>query len=333
MVTQIAENERFTTEVVDFHTGRSTGIGGSDAPAVVGLSKWKSPYAVYLDKLGLSEKSDASEQMEIGTAMEPVIAKLYHDRTGRDVVVPSVLYRSKKAPFMIGHLDGLSNTESGIIGLEFKNTRGLPATEWGESGTDEVPEAYIIQCQHYMAVTGLNRFDLAALIGGSELRIYHIIRNDALIENMVELERRFWNDHVLAQVAPPIDGSKAATEWIKKTMRADDGTVLQADDYVTELASQLKIARAISANAELQQTEVENKIKAIMDKASVLEGKGFKITWKKAKDSQSVDYKAIAEDLIKRFLTAENAAELITKHTTAKEGSRRFLPKFSDEEK
>lgn len=41
---------------------RKEGIGGSDAAAIVGLSKWKSPYQLWLEKTGQVEAEDISDK-------------------------------------------------------------------------------------------------------------------------------------------------------------------------------------------------------------------------------------------------------------------------------
>ena len=303
---------------------RTTGIGGSDAPAVCGISRFKTPLEVYLDKKGLREDTAPSEAMELGNRLEPEIARLYADRMGVTVYKPDNLFRHKEHPFMIGHLDGIVDANgNGKYGLECKLTRGLPATEWGESGTDEVPESYIMQVQHYMAVTGLNRFDIAALVGGTEFRIYHIQRNDALIDYMIKLEADFWNSHVLAGVPPMIDGSDAATKWLKRQFPSDSGVEIAATDEVAFLADQYRIAKAGSDKLEATVKELRNQILYVMGDAAVIKGDNFKITYKKTKDGQDFDWKAIADTLLEKLSDAE-ANALLKQHTKIKSGYRRL---------
>lgn len=132
---------------------RKTGIGGSDAPVVCGMSPWKSALELYLEKRGEAEPEDLSDNdaVRFGTLLEDVIADEYVRRTGRKVRRVNRQLRAKDHPFMVANLD------RDVVGqpriLECK-TAGIHAKdEWGEQGTDEVPEYYLLQCTHYLAAT------------------------------------------------------------------------------------------------------------------------------------------------------------------------------------
>ena len=315
-----------------FTQERMTGIGGSDAAPVCGMSRFKTPLQVYLEKKGLAEDTAPSEAMELGNRLEPEIMKLYAEKMKVLVYKPENLFRHSVHPFIIGHLDGIVDANGdGKYGLECKLTRGMPATEWGESGTDEVPEPYILQCQHYMAVTGLNRFDIAALIGGTEFRIYHIMRNDALIDYMIKLEAAFWNNHVLAGIPPEIDGSEAATKWLKKQFPSDDGAELVADEHLTFLAEQYKIAKENAEKLGERAQEFRNQILHILGTAATIKGENFKITYKKTKDGVDYDWKALADTLLDKLPDAE-ANSLLQQFTKIKPGYRRFLATYKETE-
>ena len=60
---------------------RRTGIGGSDAAAVMGLNPWKSPLDVYLDKTGQLMESPDNPALYWGRVLEEVVAREYSLRT------------------------------------------------------------------------------------------------------------------------------------------------------------------------------------------------------------------------------------------------------------
>jgi putative phage-type endonuclease len=171
----------------DFHAVRMTGIGGSDAAAVLGLSKWKTPLQVYLEKLGQGGLMLDNEAMAWGRALEPVIRQQYAERTGRIVYLPDTALRHKEHDFMIANLDGY--TDDGRV-LEVKTARS--GQEWGEPGSDEIPTNYLLQVQHYLTVTGFEWADVAVLIGGSDFRIYEIRADKDLQALLIEGEAEFW---------------------------------------------------------------------------------------------------------------------------------------------
>lgn len=182
---------------------RRLGIGGSDAAAVCGLSPWRSRVQVYLDKLGLVEDTEETERMRWGNLLEDVIAREYAEREGVKVQRRRQSIAHPEHHWMRANIDrAIVGQASGVGILECKNVDRFAAKEFGEAGTDAVPEYYLLQVVHYMAVTGYGWGRLAALIGGNELRVYEIPRDDELIGNLIEVERRFWEDHVLARLAP-----------------------------------------------------------------------------------------------------------------------------------
>ncbi len=195
---------------------RRSGIGGSDAAAILGVSKWKSPLDVWLEKTGRAEETKESEAMYWGTVLEEPVARKYMEVTGRKIERCNDILVHPDKPFVIASVDRLvcpdgkkrPRVKGKIItdrGLEVKTANAFVASDWGESGTDEVPEYYLPQPMHYMAVTGCRSWDVAVLIGGSDFRIYHIERDDELIRLMLEAEEQFWHDHVLKDVPPPVD--------------------------------------------------------------------------------------------------------------------------------
>ncbi len=304
-----------------FLAERMTGIGGSDAAALFGLSPWATPMKVYNDKIGIGEDTPATERMEMGNRLEPVIADLYQEKTGRKLIYDPSLKIHPVHKFMIAHVDRF--IEGNGMGLEIKTADSRFAHQWGEAGTDDIPPYYNIQCQHYMSVCELVAMDLAVLIGGNEFRIYPIPRSDRIIAALIEKEGQFWNEHVVPQVPPEIDGSDASKQYLE-TMFSDRGTQLLADAETIELARQMYMAREAFAEAEEIKKALENKVKAAMGDNSIFIGPGFKINFKQIKDGTKIDYKQLLADL-------SLAPEILAKYKVVVPGYRRFTPgKLSD---
>lgn len=169
---------------------RKTGIGSSDAAAVIGLNPYRSALEVYLDKTGISEDREDSEQLELGREIEPVLRRMYEKRTGLTLQGSPPLMRHSQHTFMIANLDDVR--EDGRI-VELKNVGLRMSKLWGDDGTDEIPEYYICQVQHQMAVAGCDVADVCALIGGQRFKIFTVPRNERFIKVMIELEAQFWD--------------------------------------------------------------------------------------------------------------------------------------------
>jgi len=176
-----------TTERQHWLQQRQTGIGGSDAAVVLGLSQWKTPLQLWQEKTGQTALSDIdSPAMHWGRTLEGVIRTHYEKETGTIVSQPEML-RHPQHEWMIANVDGFTN--QGKI-LEIKTAR--TANGWGDIGTAEIPDAYALQVQHYMAVMESPAADVAVLIGGSDFRIYTVAADTELQKCLIEAESAFW---------------------------------------------------------------------------------------------------------------------------------------------
>lgn len=310
---------------------RRTGIGGSDIGAILGLSPYRSPLDVYLDKRGETADADnGNEAMYWGTVLEDVVAREYAQRAGRKVQRINTMLRHPEHKFALANLDravinpqiaGTVRWRDGQLTtdriLECKTANARMADQWGEPGSDFVPDTYLLQVQWYMAVTSTQVADLAVLIGGSDYRTYTIARDDGLIADMLAEAEAFWK-LVLAGTPPaPRSADDARRLWpqhiaAKKVVVGQDIAGACAD-----LLSLKGERDEIDARIEAKQLQVMT----AMGDAEVAEFEGFTLaTWKTAKPSKRTDWKTLA-------LGLDPTDEYIAQHTTETPGSRRFILK------
>ena len=140
---------------------RKTGLGGSDAGAVCGLNPYSSPMKVYRDKTCEGIEEQDNEAMRQGRDLEEYVAQRFTEATGLKVRRSNYMYRSKEYPFMIADVDRMVVGED--AGLECKTVSAYNADKW-EGG--DIPLHYVLQCYHYMAVTGKRVWYIAAVILG-----------------------------------------------------------------------------------------------------------------------------------------------------------------------
>jgi len=174
----------------EWHQLRKTGISASEAGAACGLSPYKTPLDIYLEKTEQLEPVEETDAMRLGTALQPVIQSEFVHRTGIKVIVsPMGLYRSEFHPFMLATPDALLETNE--LG-EWKSTTFRRAAELGEQETDDLPAEWVCQCQQQMYVVGLAIVHVAVLLDGRTLKTYQVERNERLIEGIIEAERELW---------------------------------------------------------------------------------------------------------------------------------------------
>jgi len=247
---------------------RMTGIGGSEAAAVMGANPWKSAYAVWAEKTGLAP-ADATENeaMEWGKRLEPVIAAKYAETTSRKIELNGAsgleLLRHPEHPYMLATIDARVYREDVPGILEIKTTGAHRAEEWLEAA----PLAYQVQLQHYLATTGLAWGSFAVLIGGQKFRWYDVERNDNFIATLEERCAWFW-DLVQRREPPPIDGSQSTTDALRALYPQDSGATVDLGIAAADWADQLAAAKDRMCEAERQKREIENKIKAAMGPAT-----------------------------------------------------------------
>ncbi|HDU7759649.1 TPA: YqaJ viral recombinase family protein, partial [Listeria monocytogenes] len=190
---------------------RRLGIGGSDAGIIMGLNQYKTAFELWLDKTDqvLPDES-AGEAAYWGNQMEEVVAKEFEKRTGKKVRRSNMMYQHPEHDFMLANVDRFVVGEDAI--LECKTASAYLAKEWE---ADEVPATYLVQIQHYLAVTGKSKAYVAVLIGGNKFIWKEIKRDDELINQIIAFELDFWETNVKGYVAPALDGSSAAEKYLK----------------------------------------------------------------------------------------------------------------------
>lgn len=184
---------------------RALGLGGSDAAAACGISRWKTPVQLWLEKTGQVEEEnlDDKEFVQWGNLLEDVICDEWARRSGHKIRRENVSRVDREYPFMRANID--RNIVGLREGLEAKNSSAWLADEWGDDGTDEVPLFYLIQGAHYMRVYDYEAWNFAVLLGGNELRSYRTIRNEAVEASLIELETKFWDCVVNRKPPPPVN--------------------------------------------------------------------------------------------------------------------------------
>lgn len=199
---------------------RRTGIGGSDAGAIMGLNHYSTPLSVYLAKKDFAS-FDGNSATEWGNLLEDPVRQKAREELGIEIETVPGMFTNKERSFMNANFDGLVFVEgekeiagsvvSGLGGHEIKTSR----TGEGFSN-DEVPDSYYAQVQHYMAVTGISFFVLTVfIIDHYSGRHYVIPRNDDFIENLIKAETEFWTENVETNTPPAPTGNENESDLVK----------------------------------------------------------------------------------------------------------------------
>jgi putative phage-type endonuclease len=249
---------------------RKTGLGGSDAPTVIGVNPFTTSLELYLEKTGDLVKPDLDSRfIEWGERLEPLVAQKYVDETGRKIRVDNRTYRSKDHPFMLGHIDRRVVGGDDRRALEVKTT-SLGA-DWGQTGGgwQDIPMHVLCQIQHYAYVIGLDVVDVAVLIGGNDFRMYEIPRMDDFIRRLVEAEEAFW-DRVQARVPPTPDFEHRSTlELLSRLYPGTNGSVVDLGELGQKYHDVMKDAREQRQLFEKVEEGCKARISMLIGEASI----------------------------------------------------------------
>ena len=243
----------------DWLDARRRGLGGSDIAAIAGLSPWRSPMAVYLEKIGDIPDQEENEAMYWGKTLESIVADEFSRRTGLKVARRNAILQHPENHWMLANIDRRIVGQN--AGLECKTTSAYGKDNW-EDG--KVPDMYMLQCQWYMAVTGYESWWIAVLIGGNAFKHKEIARDEEIIKHLIEIGRDFWT-LVENRTPPAMDGTDSSTNVLNALFPAENVTndeihLIGADAVLGEFLR----AQQMEKDWKAAKDEAANKLKAQM---------------------------------------------------------------------
>jgi putative phage-type endonuclease len=300
---------------------RQEGIGGSDVPAILGISKWKTPLDVYYEKVvepSLEEPEPSSvegRKLRMGTAMEEIIRKEFETLTGYKVQRSNKIFKHDGHPCLLANLDGIilpSNGDDGRGVFEAKNSTQAYARHW----EDDIPLDYLFQVQHYLNVTGLKWGYAAPMLDGWNLKPVRIERDEKLIKMMTDRLLGFWYDNVMLKI-PPEPSTEEELKSLYPASAEDVGLI--ASDQLIETIEELREVRKAYEAMKTRKEELEFEIKKVMKNAEVIydHENNVLVSWKGGKPTERFDVKKLRE----------SEPEIYKKYCEPSATARRFLVK------
>lgn len=294
-------------------------LGASDIAALAGVSPWKSPFELYLEKIGEldpnARTTDADRaRQERGHRLEDValdwdaeIRGLSIERIRRDV-------RHPRLPFIVMHPDGRVKP--------WRQTRRLLEAKTSARKWDGVPQHVEAQVQAQMAAAGADVVDVVVLGFDGPPEAIEVARNPELIAALEDLAASFW-DRVQRRDPPPVDGSRAASRYLDRLFI--DGPDVRADaDQARVLARLLEIRATVKA-LEAEDDELVNLLKFSLAGAPRMFAPGVgKVLWTAPAERRTVAWKEVAaayRELLAGSVLAtdDDLAAIEAEHTTTAE--------------
>ena len=301
---------------------RKKGIGASEAASVLGLNPYRTPLEVWMQKKGLVETLE-TPAMRLGIRLEPVIAEMYQDSTGFELLLGTT-WPYKNNSIIFATPDRIVRGKN--KGLEINTANARMAENWGEEGTDEIPQHYLIQCILCMAVTDLPEWDVATLIGGQDFRIYNIQRDVDLENSIIERLLEWGETYIVGNREPDIDSSRSCADYLAIKYPCNLKPLKEADADTEQLIQRLAEVKYSLKSFEEEEEAIKNLLKNYIGDADGVHGQNGKCAWKATKDTKVIDWESLAKATMGLYIhNKEDKEKMLSLYTTPKPGVRRFL--------
>lgn len=291
MVEILTNTKNMTNE--EWLEWRKKGIGGSDVATICGLNKYKSVLELWMEKRGYKQYEEAGESAYWGTTLEHIVREEFIKRSGLEVDTINLMLKHPEYEFMLANVDGIVTDQYGKKCIfEAKTASAYKTDQWKD---DEIPESYMLQIQHYMAVTGYERAYIAVLIGGNTFKYTVVDKDEELISMIIQIEKQFW-DCVVSDIPPEVDGSESCTNMLNSLYDSSKkGKSIILPNEAQELIEEYNKNKEQESYYTEKKNECINKLKSLMEDNEVATINNLTITWKSSV-SERIDTKKLKEE-------------------------------------
>lgn len=304
----------------EWYAVRRTSITSTDIPILLGLSPYKSEAELAREKLGEPVPDPTAEQermFRLGRNLEAVIREEDEALHGIKLRRVNRLLTHPRIEWARTSLDFERTGERVIV--EAKSAAG---NRWD----DGLPQDVEAQVQWQMGVGDYPKAHVSVLRYGIELRCFDLERDEDMFDGLVKIAEDFRRR---LESGGPFTESIASA---KARWPVDDGSEIQADSDLTAAVQTLISLRDRRKAIETDEERIEAAIKSRMADAAYLVGEGFRVSWKKSKDSEITDWKSLADGLL-RQLPEEQREALLSIHTNPRQGARPFVVKSRENDR
>lgn len=323
------------TDRADWLDARAQGIGGSDAATVLGLNPYKSPFALFAEKVGLTDPSAETEAMEWGKKLEAAILRAYSEKTGRILVAPHdvalilqdkapalpgiamdlayvlspvvevaygpdsdgrVVFRSKARPWQLGTVDAfVLDDDRGFGVVDAKNIGARGRDRWADENGDPKIPDYYLPQTNHYCDLFGFTWGSFAVLFGGQS--FGWLDHD--FDDSLATRSREACVEFLRRIeendAPPADGSPSTADALAQIYPDDSGDTVQLDPELVPLVDELAELSAQVKDLSDWKKNIETQIKAAIGSATFGVLPNGKRFSLKAQSRESVSVKDLRE--------------------------------------
>lgn len=179
---------------------RKEALGSSDMAAILGLDPWRNAYDVWLEKTGQVEDNKETEVMQAGSLFEDGVLNWAEMHLGK--LERNVEKRAQGFP-IVSHIDAVVISPQEPVEAKTAGLFGPVQEDYGENGTDELPDRVIIQSHVHMLCIEKDICHVPAFIGGRGFNMFRVNRDEVIINSIMDASLDFWEKYVIPNEPPP----------------------------------------------------------------------------------------------------------------------------------
>lgn len=183
------------------------GINGSDIGAIMGVNKNKSANDVYIEKIKLITRNQSKcdknlkdklhEAVYLKNTLKEVVAREFSLRTGKKVRKENKQIADEEYDFIIGNIERKIVGENSILICKV-----VDIFSYAEWANEEIPAKHLLEAQHCMRISKAGKCYIAYLIGHRKFIYKEILRDNKVINMIIQIEKDFWLNNVINKVPP-----------------------------------------------------------------------------------------------------------------------------------
>jgi len=295
-------------------------ITGTRIGPICGHPFYFTAFDVWADMKGFTQPAEPSPEMLLGVDLEQaIVLNCYPRLTGRKTTWGNELVRHPTIPFLAATPDGY--TPGRVVDSKVVNY--FQRHHWGAT-IDEIPGAIQTQIMLQMEVCGCEAGDVIALIG-SETRVYPMQRDREAAAAMIAIAAHWYRTFIEGDAIPPVPGSDRAARALQQMFPRNKRPLRSATSKEQDLLIDLAVQRRKEREAVTRKDQLENLLRLAIGDADGLEWPSGKLTWKKAKDTEKIDWQSMALALLTHYVKDETARKkLLEDYTRVTPGARRL---------
>lgn len=188
----------------------SSGLGARDAAVIMGADPEKSAYTLWAEKAGLLTPESPKVSAQLSESLEDYLTRRFREVSGKETRRISTLVKNPAYPHAYAWLEHL------VLGEDAGLTcAALPPQAGGQIHEEKYPRQYYYHCLHQMMISRRNRWYLALLTPGQELRIFPLEVKPAELRALALAESQFWQK--VTRKEPPLpDGSISTLRTLER---------------------------------------------------------------------------------------------------------------------